>query len=135
MGKAFEWLDRHMTEALDAPDEHFDWIWMAKDDDWKALVAAFPGRDDEWREALAYLASDGPPVWCYRVLAVALRDETPAVREQAALSFVDLFEMNEEEGASEVDDAMWALVETVAQNAGSELDDVRAFLARRAAGD
>lgn len=135
MGKAFDWLDEHMTEALDAPDEHFDWVWMAKDEDWRSLVAAFPSRDEAWREALAYVVSDGPPGWGYRVLAIALQDGTAAVREQAALSFVDLLESNEDEGTSEIDDAMWSRVKAIAQSGGPELDDVRTFLADRAEGD
>ncbi len=132
MGKAFDWLDEHMTEAFDAPDEHFDWIWMAKDEDWRSLLATFPSRDDEWREALAYVVAEGPPVWGYRLLAIALQDESTPIREQAALSFVDLLESNEDEGTSEIDDGMWSRVNAVAQAGGPELDDVRAFLADRA---
>ena len=27
---AFHWLDKHMAEALDCPDEHLDWIYMLR---------------------------------------------------------------------------------------------------------
>ena len=131
MGEAFSWLDEHMPEALETPDEHFDWIWMAKDDDWQALLAASPTRDAAWREAFAYVVSEGPPVWGYRVLALALRDEAVDVRHQAALSFVDLLESNEEEGEDEIDEAMWARVRELAASGDPALDDVRAFLAQR----
>jgi len=53
------------------------------------VLGAFPTRDAAWREALAYVVSEGPPVWGYRLLALALRDEAVDVRYQAALSFVD----------------------------------------------
>ena len=129
MGEAFSWLDEHMPEALEAPDEHFDWIWMAKDNDWQALLAAYPTRDAAWREGLAYVVSEGPPVWGYRVLALALRDDAVGVRHQAALSFVDLLESNEDEGEDEIDEAMWARVRELAANGDPALDDVRAFLA------
>ena len=77
------------------------------------------------------MVSEGPPVWGYRVLALALRDEAVEVRHQAALSFVDLLESNEEEGEDEIDETMWARVRELAASGDPALDDVRAFLARR----
>ena len=130
MSDAFTWLDAHMTGANDAPDEHFDWIAMAKDEDWTRLVAAYPSRDAAWREAFVYVVAEGPPRWGYRVLALALQDAEPAVRAQAGLSFVDLFDANEDEGADAITNAMWADLRKVAEDPDDAVDDVRAFLKR-----
>lgn len=62
MSKAFAWLDAHLTEALDAPDEHFDGIMMAKEEDWTRLLVAYPLRkvaqdpDESLDDARAFLA-------------------------------------------------------------------------------
>ena len=130
MADAFTWLDTYMVGALDDPDEHFDWVAMASSDEWARLVAAYPSRSADWREGFVLVASEAPPRRGYEVLALGLRDPDPAVRAQAALSFVDLNDVNEDEGADAITDQTWSDLRKVAEDPDAALDDVRAFLRR-----
>ena len=56
---AFRWLDDHMIESAEAPDEAFDWVFMLRPDDWLLLESVWPNRPAEWREACAYII-EGP---------------------------------------------------------------------------
>lgn len=134
MADAFTWLDTHMPGALDDPDEHFDWIAMATDEEWTRLLAAYPSRTAVWREAFVLVVAEAPPQRGYQALALGLRDAEPAVRAQAGLSFVDLNDVNEDEGADTITAAMWADLRKVADDSDDALDDLRAFLQRVSVG-
>jgi hypothetical protein len=81
---AFQWLDRHMVDAIDAPDEAMDWVYMLKDRDWPLLEAVWSERPSEWREACAYVFCNGPVLESQRILRMALFDDDPRVASQAA---------------------------------------------------
>jgi len=82
---AFRWLDSHMVESADAPDQAHDWVFMLRPADWLLLEAVWPDRSSEWREACAYLI-EGPVGPSQRLLRIALADPEDAVATQAAAS-------------------------------------------------
>lgn len=81
---AFQWLDRHVVDALEAPDEAFDWVYMLKDRDWPLLEAVWSERPSEWREACSYVFCNGPVLKSQRILRMALFDDDPRVAATAA---------------------------------------------------
>ena len=82
---AFRWLDDHMLESAEAPDEAHDWVFMLRPADWLLLETIWPDRSSKWREACAYLI-EGPFRESQRVLRLALADPNDAVATQAAVS-------------------------------------------------
>jgi hypothetical protein len=57
---ALIWLDGHMVESLDTPDEAFDWVFMLKPGDWPLLEDLWNARSPKWREGCAYILGSGP---------------------------------------------------------------------------
>ncbi|MCC7535791.1 MAG: hypothetical protein IT379_06245 [Deltaproteobacteria bacterium] len=88
------WMDVHLSDALETPDEHYDVVHMLTDADWDALLAVYPSRTPRWREALAYVVAQGPSGPSLRVLRIAIRDEDRDVAVQAALSMIDLCDLD-----------------------------------------
>ena len=84
--EAFQWLDAHLIESLDSPDEAFDWVFMLQADDWPLFERVWSQRPPLWREALAYVLIDGPVVQAQRILRQALADAEFSVARQAAIS-------------------------------------------------
>jgi len=126
---AYRWLDKHMAEALQAPDEHHDWVYMLKPPDWAELERNFISRPPAWREAFAYVVAQGPPEEAMRVLRVALEDRRPEVASQAALSVVDLADLFPDQVS--LDDAMAGQLRRVAKSEDGNLGDLREFLNAR----
>lgn len=50
---AFVWLEQNMEMGLKASDEHFDWVYMLDEGDWKKLNNEWMDKGDEWRESFA----------------------------------------------------------------------------------
>ena len=82
--EAFHWLDQHMIESADTPDEAFDWVYMTRQQDWPLFEAVWDRRPVEWREAFAYLLCNGPVHESRRILQLALFDSNPQVCAEAA---------------------------------------------------
>jgi hypothetical protein len=71
---------------LEAPDEAFDWIHMLTEQDWRLLISRWDDFTAHQREALAYIACEGPSQQSREMLLLALRDKNPDVAVQAAES-------------------------------------------------
>ena len=84
--EAFRWLDAHMAEALECPDEAFDRVFMLREEDWPRLEAAWERRPPAWREGCAYVLGAGPVAPSQRLLRLALTDPDSGVATQAACS-------------------------------------------------
>lgn len=82
----FDWLDKHLIESLQTPDEAFDWVFMMSDGEWIMLESVWDERQAEWREALAYLVCDGPIRQSQSILRRALFDPNLRVAAEAACS-------------------------------------------------
>jgi hypothetical protein len=85
--EAFRWLDAHMIESLDAPDEAFDQVYMLRPEDWPLFERVWAERPPRWREALVYVLVDGPVSESQPLLRRALADLDHDVAAQAAISF------------------------------------------------
>ncbi len=85
-GDAFRWLDDNMVASADAPDEAFDWVYLAHPVDWEMLRAAWSSRPAAWRETLVYLLTDGPVEAGRVLLNWGIEDEDEGVAAQAALA-------------------------------------------------
>lgn len=134
MSAAGEWFDAHLPEAIDAPDEAFDRIWMLKPNDWSSLRELFGTRPQRWREAFAYVVAEGPPEEGLLVLRLALEDPSDDVAIQAALSAIDLGERDRNPSRLTADDlhkieVARARAVGVAKRSAAEIG---AFLDRRA---
>ena len=86
--EAFQWLDQHVVDALEAPDEAFDWVFMLKERDWPLLEAVWRERPTEWREAYSYILCNGPVQESQRILRLALFDNDPNVAAEAAATLL-----------------------------------------------
>ena len=84
--EAFRWLDVHMIESLEAPDEAFDWVYMLRPEDWPLFEKVWDERPPRWREALVYVLVDGPVSESQPLLRRALADLDYDVAAQAAIS-------------------------------------------------
>src|SRR5258707_410489 len=84
--EAFRWLDAHMIESLQTPDEAFDWVHLLRPDDWQLFDRVWAERPPRWREALAYVLTDGPISQAQPLLRRALSDSDLDVASQAAIS-------------------------------------------------
>ena len=125
MGKAeLKYLLDNMTDALDAPDEHFDCIHMLSDNEWTTLEAELSTRPPSWRESLAYVLAEGPTDQALPLLSVLLRDGDANVAQQAALSLVD--QAQNSEAVISQDDLR--VMHQVAASTADGVDDLRAFL-------
>lgn len=130
-GDAFHWLAENMADASECPDEAFDWVHMLHPADWAELARIYPDKPAAWREAWAYVVSQGPVSEALSVLGAALRDAEPDVSLQAALSVVDLHRLFPED--VRISGALRSLLRAVAERPGASAAEVRAFLTRIAA--
>jgi HEAT repeat protein len=128
MGLAeFQYLVANMTAALVAPDPHFDCIHMLSEVHWTKLRDEVATHPPDWREALAYVLSQGPTHEALPLLSELLRDTHVSVAQQAALSLVDLTDL---EPALVVPEGDLHVMRQIAAHASENLDDLRAFLSR-----
>jgi hypothetical protein len=131
MGLAeFEYLVANMTEALVAPDPHFDCIHMLSEAHWGKLRDQVATHAPDWREALAYVLSQGPTHEALPLLSTLLRDAHACVAQQAALSLVDLTDL---EPALVIPEGDLNVMRQIASNATDHLDDLRTFLSNTTA--
>ncbi len=82
--EALQWMESNLEEALMYPDEAFDWVFMLKDEDWRLLSVIYKTKSELWREACAYVFSEGPVKESKDIMLLALSDKCKRVREQAA---------------------------------------------------
>lgn len=128
---AFKWLDAHMAESLESPDEAFDRVFMLREDDWPLLEAAWERRPPAWREGCAYVLGAGPVAPSQRLLRRALADPDAGVATQAAFSLCA--QMLEEPDEAPFDPAVLPrLREFQRANPHAKLDDVEELLRRYA---
>jgi hypothetical protein len=124
---AFHWLADNMVDAIECPDEHFDWVYMLRPVDWDELARIYPEKPLRWREAWAYVVAQGPASEALKVLGTAIRDPEPNVSLQAALSVVDLHRLFPE--VVRISGSLLRSLREVAERADGSVDEVRAFLA------
>jgi hypothetical protein len=125
---AFDWLDEHLAESLESPDEAFDWIFMLHESGWTMLETVWDQRPAEWREALAYIAGEGPIRESQSILRRALFDADLSVATEAACSICRHHQHEPE--LVDLDTTLIARIRVVFdQNGGKNMEEVEATLA------
>jgi hypothetical protein len=125
---AFDWLDEHLPESLESPDEAFDWIFMLHSSGWTMLETVWDQRPAEWREALAYIAGEGPIRESQSILRRALFDANLSVATEAARSICHHHHL--EPKSVDLDKTVIARLRVVLdQNGGKNMEEVDATLA------
>jgi hypothetical protein len=133
LSQNFIWLDAHLLEVFESPDEAVDVIFMLTESDWEQLEAAWEQRPSKWREALAYLLGEGPITKGQLLLRRALFDTDSKVADEAARSFCEhctrsIEEENDE--TVEIDPEIIARLKAIVeQNPEENWEDVTDLLA------
>lgn len=124
---AFRWLDQHLIESLDAPDEAFDCVFMLRDADWPLFEAVWGDRPAEWREAFAYVFCEGPIRESQALLRRALFDANSNVACEAACTLCHQYQLDPQLVVfdSIVVDRLRHVFE---QNGGRHMEDVHTVL-------
>jgi hypothetical protein len=126
---AFHWLDRHMIESADTPDEAFDWVYVIHNQDWPLFEDVWKRRPDEWREAFVYLLCNGPVRESQRILRLGLFDSNLKVSAEAACTICRHFEIEPE--CVVLDSAVIERLKNVfEENKGRHMEQVSLVLAQ-----
>jgi hypothetical protein len=126
---AFRWLDQHLIESLESPDEAFDWVFMTQDADWRLFEEVWEQRPAKWREAFAYVMCNGPIRESQTLLRRALFDPNVDVAAEAACTLCH--HRSIDPGSVVFDSAdVERLKRVYEENRGPPLDEVVATLSQ-----
>jgi hypothetical protein len=95
--EALRWVLQNTDYMLETPDEAFDWVFMLTENDWRLRSANWDDLVPTAKEALAYIACEGPSKKSRDLLLRALRDKNTDVATQAAESLKSQQELEGEE--------------------------------------
>jgi hypothetical protein len=126
--EAFLWLDAHLVESLDAPDEAFDWVHMLRSEDWQLFSNVWAERPARWREALAYVVVDGPVSQAQPLLRRALVDPDNNVATQAAISLCH--QMTEYPNECPFDETLLPRLREIRRASNGDMQEVDTVLGR-----
>jgi hypothetical protein len=126
---AFRWLDQHLIESLESPDEAFDWVFMTHDADWRLFEEVWDQQPAKWREAFAYVICDGPIRESQTILRRALFDANADVAAEAARTLCHQRSIDPESVVFDPAD-IERLKRVCEDNRGSSLEEVEMTLSQ-----